>query len=125
MQGLGQALTVLIQTAGQIQSNPNDAYAKKELSQNARNVSEQVCVLFLYFLCYFCYFVFLKFIALTTKDVFVLFILQNNIVSPLTSFSNFFAFVSQKFLFPDCLNLFPEQIVSQFFSKKPCLSRFF
>ncbi len=42
VQGLGQALTKLVQTAGQVQSNPSDPFAKRELSENAKKVAEQV-----------------------------------------------------------------------------------
>ena len=43
VQGLGNALTVIVQTAGNIQSNPSDPFAKKQLSENAKDVSEKVC----------------------------------------------------------------------------------
>ncbi|XP_065063830.1 talin-like isoform X3 [Rhopilema esculentum] len=42
VQGLGQSLTVLVQTAGNIQANPSDPFAKRELSENAKKVAEKV-----------------------------------------------------------------------------------
>jgi len=42
VQGLGHTLTGLVQTAGNIQANPSDPFAKRELSENARQVSEKV-----------------------------------------------------------------------------------
>ena len=45
MQGLGHTLSLLVQTAGNIQSNPSDPFAKKELSDNARQVAEKVGII--------------------------------------------------------------------------------
>lgn len=44
MQGLGNTLNVLVQKAGNIQGNPSDPFAKKELSDNAKHVAEKVCM---------------------------------------------------------------------------------
>ena len=56
VQGLGQSLTVLVQTAGNIQANPSDPFAKRELSENAKKVAEKVRIsseagIFKYFSC--------------------------------------------------------------------------
>ena len=42
VQSLGNSLTVTVQTAGNVQAGPNDPFAKKELSENAKKVVEKV-----------------------------------------------------------------------------------
>lgn len=46
MQDLGNSCIQLVQNAGTVQHNPTDNYAKKDLTDNAKVVSEKVGLLF-------------------------------------------------------------------------------
>lgn len=42
VQDLGNSCMQLVQKAGTVQNNPTDSYSKRELADNARQVSEKV-----------------------------------------------------------------------------------
>ena len=45
VQDLGTECSELVRLAGKIQSSPDDQYAKMELSQQAKKVTEKVCII--------------------------------------------------------------------------------
>ena len=45
VQELGEACIALVQSGGAVQSSPKDPYARRELADNGKNVSEKVSTL--------------------------------------------------------------------------------
>ena len=43
VQDLGKSCIELVQDAGSLQSNPADSYARRDLTEHARNITEKVC----------------------------------------------------------------------------------
>ena len=46
VQDLGKSCIELVQDAGSLQSNPADNFARRDMTEHARSVTEKVCAMF-------------------------------------------------------------------------------